>query len=372
MAVRLLKGSWWVDFQWKMRRCRRRSPVNTKGGAQQYEAWLRNQLLMKGSLDHLDAESEEVTKVHVPTLAEFSVRWLREYVDANNGLSEQKNKRTSLRVHLIPFFGALRLDEISVNMVEKFKAELRAKSYSAKSININLTVLNRCLGTAREWEIINAVPRIRLLKMVPPPFRFLSPSEVDALLGAIPEATLRAMARTAARAGLRYSELRALRWTDVNFAQEQLSVRSAFVQNQMGPTKNHRVRHVPLTDDLSAELHALPRTSEFVFAVGRAHPRLLEALKDACDRAGVPCIGWHDLRHTFASHMMVAGAPIHAVKELLGHSTIEMTMRYAHLAPTVLRSAISLLRQPNDFWDEKSQPGVNRCSEQPQVGLAPA
>jgi site-specific recombinase XerD len=56
-------------------------------------------------------------------------------------------------------------------------------------------------------------------------------------------------------------------------------------------------------------------------------------------------IGWHTLRHTFASHLAMRGVPIKAIQELLGHATIEMTMRYAHLSPHVARDAVKLLDQ---------------------------
>lgn len=60
-----------------------------------------------------------------------------------------------------------------------------------------------------------------------------------------------------------------------------------------------------------------------------------------------PLVGWHVLRHTFASHLVMRGAPLKAVQELLGHATMEMTMRYAHLAPAARREAVQLLVQPN-------------------------
>ena len=63
----------------------------------------------------------------------------------------------------------------------------------------------------------------------------------------------------------------------------------------------------------------------------------------ACKRAGLRRIGWHVLRHTFASHLVMRGAPLKAVQELLGHATIMMTMRYAHLAPEIAREAVKLL-----------------------------
>jgi len=60
----------------------------------------------------------------------------------------------------------------------------------------------------------------------------------------------------------------------------------------------------------------------------------------ACKRAGLRPISWHVLRHTFASHLVMRGVPLKTVQELMGHATIEMTMRYAHLSPDVRRNAV--------------------------------
>lgn len=76
------------------------------------------------------------------------------------------------------------------------------------------------------------------------------------------------------------------------------------------------------------------------------YTELRHPLWRACRKAGLRPIQWHACRHTFASHLVMRGVPLKAVQELLGHSTIQMTMRYAHLGPEVTRDAVNLLDKP--------------------------
>jgi site-specific recombinase XerD len=81
-------------------------------------------------------------------------------------------------------------------------------------------------------------------------------------------------------------------------------------------------------------------------------------LWSACKRAGLRRIGWHVARHSFASHLAMRGAPIKAIQELLGHATIAMTMRYAHLSPEVARDAVSLLDRRGTSVAPKAESAV--------------
>lgn len=106
-----------------------------------------------------------------------------------------------------------------------------------------------------------------------------------------------------------------------------------------------RTRSLPITETASAALESLPE-GEYVFT-GTGDMLTKEQCKwplwRACDRAGVRRIGWHVLRHTFASHLAMRGAPIPAIQALMGHSSIKMTMRYAHLAPESTVDAAAML-----------------------------
>ena len=117
------------------------------------------------------------------------------------------------------------------------------------------------------------------------------------------------------------------------------------------PPKGGRPREVPLSDHAPAALRERPHRGPYVFSTldGQRRDRhgCTYALYTIAERAGqaVP-FGWHVLRHTFASHLVMRGVPLKAVHELLGHATLDMTLRYAHPAPDVRRDAVKLLNGP--------------------------
>ncbi len=126
--------------------------------------------------------------------------------------------------------------------------------------------------------------------------------------------------------------------------------------------------------DVYEMLLARKAPSGYVFLDDRRRPFdgqcLKRKLATVRRRAGLRKIGWHTLRHTFASHLAARGAPMTAVQMLMGHSSITTTMRYAHLAPSTLRAAIDMLNPKTAPVADCGQPGVNAWLETQRKQMA--
>jgi|SRR5579871_209584 len=282
-----------------------------------------------------------------PTVAAFAREFISVYARANNKPSEIRSKESMLRTHLLPEFGRLRLDQIDAHRVERYKAERLSGGLTAKTINNHLAVLRRMLAVATEWNVVGAAPRIKRLRTVEPKFDFLALEEAERLV-ACAEGEWRTMIAVALKTGLRLGELLALRWDDVNLDRGLLTVRRAASRGIVGTPKSGRNRDVELSAGAVRLLQGHRHSrGELVFCNARGAmwtTSLCRApMARACRRAGLRLIGWHVLRHTFASHLAMRGVPLRAIQLLLGHSTIAMTERYAHLSPTLIRKAVQRL-----------------------------
>lgn len=297
----------------------------------------------------------------VPTFAEFSREFVENYATPNNKPSEVESKQAILKLHLVPTFGALRLADIDGRRIEAFKAVQRKADLSPKSVNNQLAVLRRILAVAHEWGVIAAVPKVTWLKAPKPEFDFLDFEEAERLLaGADP--AWRPMILVGLKAGLRQGELLALRWEDADLVTGRLLIRRAVARGKIGTPKSGKGREVPLSaESVRALMSYRHRKGELVFCAENG--RMLRKgeckwpLWSACRAAVLRRIGWHVLRHTFASHLVMKGVPLKVVQELLGHATIEMTMRYAHLSPAVSRDAVALLDVPSSNSTLTAQEG---------------
>src|SRR5882672_8580415 len=180
---------------------------------------------------------------------------------------------------------------------------------------------------------------------------------------------MRELVLTALRTGMRQGELRGLQWSSVDWLTRTLVVRHSRddYRKVLVPPKNNRMRHIPLDIDVYAMLYRRKKDTGYVFLGSDSQPfnnyRLNYAIRKLCREVGFRTIGWHTLRHTFASHLAMRGVPLPAIKELMGHSTITTTMRYAHVAPSTLRAAIDMLNPKTMIATDSGQPVGNQWQE---------
>lgn len=302
------------------------------------------------------------------TFEEFVPTWFENYVVPNNKPLEQRSKKYALRGLLIPFFGKLVIKDITTQHIEEFKAECLAKGQSRKTVNNRLTILSKCLSTAYEWQRLpGSPPKVKWLKCPPQKTDFLSPDEC-ALLLTNSEGVIREMILVALRTGMRHGELAGLQWSSINWNTRIITVRHAWCDKvgTLESPKSNRERHIPLDADVYEVLFNRKRATGFVF-LDRGKPwsnkQSLLALRRVRYKAGLRPFTWHTLRHTFASHLAMRNVPLHVVQQLLGHSTINVTMRYAHVAPSMLRSAIDALNPKMNYAATFGQVAVNRAPQ---------
>ncbi len=205
---------------------------------------------------------------------------------------------------------------------------------SPATVNRALALLRHLLVLAEEWGHVDKVPKIRLEREPEGRLRFLTEEEVARLLAACEASAhpeLAPVVTLALNTGMRRGEVLGLTWDRVDFARGVLLLER---------TKSGRRREVPMNDAAYAAL------------AGRAGERQgrvfsTKSTRKAFDRAvreaKLEDFRFHDLRHTAASHLMMRGASLADVRAVLGHADIKMTMRYAHLSPEHLRSAVARL-----------------------------
>jgi integrase len=310
----------------------------------QAEAELRREF-EKASLDRPRHERLEI--------AEAGER----YLDRLEGLGRKKTTmadyRSTLRVHLVPFFGGRSLDSIGVELVEAFITAKQREGKAPKSISNYIGLLYSIFAYAekRGWARSNPVTSAEKPRTEPrdADIRYLDIEEIEELIRAVPDDELgeveRVLYRTAAMTGLRRGELLALRWRDVDWAVRLVRVRRSYTRGEFGTPKSRRSsRSVPLADALGGELERHFQQSRFtgdddlVFT----HPllgtvldpsKLQKRFKRAVRRAGLRPVRFHDLRHTFGTRMAAAGAPLRAIQEWMGHRDSRTTSLYADYAP---------------------------------------
>jgi integrase len=298
-----------------------------------------------------DEKPTEPKKKEVPTLSEYVKPFLENYA-ASHKPSSRREKRQRLNADIVPSLGHLRLDEIRQEDVDGLVARLLRRGLDRKTVNNVTAVLSSLLRYAKRNKVIESMDLSFMIKVQRSRLVAVAPEDVDLLLGATEDPRYRAAILLAADAGLRVGEIRALTWSEVNELGRELTIaRSIDRSNELTETKGWDCRTVPISDRLWAALAALERGRWAITRRGNSekplgYDTMREAIRRAYEKAKVeiPPKPWHCLRHSFGTQLANAGVPIHVIKELMGHRSIETTLRYMHTDRQAKRDAISALR----------------------------
>jgi len=290
--------------------------------------------------------------------------------------THQKRSKDTLRsLELFyQYFGNRKLAEIDTWAIERFRTA-RLKVVKPISVNHDLTALRAALNRAIAWGLLKEHP-MRTIKQLKidgdAKVRYLAPEENKRLREALDNREmkhraerehanhwrkvrryeeypafgaftdhLKPMVLLALNTGMRRGELFNLKWEDVNFAGKIITV--------IGETaKSGKTRHIPMNEEALSVLRAWyeqRNKSELVFPSdnGERLDNISSSWERLIKAAQVNNFRFHDLRHDFASKLVMAGVDLNTVRELLGHADIKMTLRYAHLAPEKLASAVAKL-----------------------------
>ena len=316
--------------------------------------------------DHIDRVSKGRELPDAPTIRDFVPRFL-EHQKARTKQLTQRAQKLVMDVRVVPAIGKLRLNEVRRADLDKLVTAWSAEGLAKSTVNNYLAHVQSLFSVAKKWGLVEVLPPFEYLKVTREEVRFLSEDEARRLLAVIADPGWRSMAFIGLRTGLRIGELRALRWSDVKLERASITV------NQTAPglpglepnsPKGNASRDVPLSPEALAVL--LARREEhatgYVWARMVGHKRIGNMWRSApgtmhamerfaklggfVDHRGKADIGWHTLRHTYASWLVMRGVPLRVVQKYMGHSSIVQTERYAHLGPEFSHAGIALLDAP--------------------------
>jgi integrase len=339
-----------IDGAWKMVP----SHQPTKDQARQYVEHIEARIA-NGKIGIPEPTPEDLSRQRL-TVKELSERFLRDYSSPRLKDAARYRKAVGFTLHhLTRSLGYMRVADVGRLHLSRLRDEKLAAGLSKATVNLVLAYSSRMWNWARAEGLIDCPNPVALVDKPSVAgqamdFNFLSLDEADRLLSWAREKQPKEYPAYAAAlyAGLRMGELWGLRWVDCDLDRGLLTVRRSY---RLAP-KSGKPRAVPMNPVLLPILRQwrndCPASDEaLVFPTARGFMRQKDhdyGFKAALTGAECHAVTFHGLRHTFASHFMMSGGNILTLQKLLGHSSVAVTMKYAHLAPDFMRDEIARLR----------------------------
>ncbi len=322
MALFYRDGAWWIDYRpFGRRGPRKREKIGTS-------KQLAKTVLRKRKVEVAEGKFLDRRNIDKTPFKDFADQFLA--VHSSTKKSEARD------TYILGLFkarwGSTLLRDITPKMIQEWQSE-RAAQVKRGTVNREMECLKTCLAKAVEWGKLESSParNVRKFKLNNQRMRWITQAEFERLHAECSR-NLKPVVMLARHTGLRRGELLALTWQDVDYRTRTLYVRDS---------KNGEAREIPLNRAAEAALRGLPRQigTDRVFAVDHVQ----KSFERACERAEIQDFTFHDLRHTFASHLVMSGVDLNTVRDLLGHKSLAMTLRYAHFSPAHRHDAVAVL-----------------------------
>ena len=285
------------------------------------------------------------------TFSELADKYL-EYAERLKSFSRLKSFVNTLKKR----YGDKQAETFTTLDLEKLQGDIIKKSQTVAYANRLVVIAKIIFNKAADYELVSddvvkKVKKCKLLKGEIKRLRYLSEEEAERLVNSC-EQHLKPIVVTALNTGMRKSEILKLTWDRVDLKNRLIL---------LDKTKNGERREIPVNDTLYDTLSGLIRNIkiDYVFYSHKdlkPYYGLNKAFKKAIKNAHIIDFHFHDLRHTFASRLVMAGIDLTTVKELLGHKDVKMTLRYSHLAASHIKNAVSILDRQKDI--EKNKKGI--------------
>lgn len=303
-------------------------------------------LLIKRKQSIKEGKQPEIKRIANHTFNELVAEYLKWAERQRSFRSKQGFVR-----QLAETFGNLPLRRFNSMLFEQYQTGRIQKGNKPATVNRLIATVKHMFTKAVEWDMVEeeTLKRIRKVKLLEESnkrLRYLSKEECQSLINTC-DKHLKPIVITALNTGMRKGEILSLRW-------DNLDLRHGFIL--LDRTKNGERREIPINDTLRGVLQGLTRRLDipYVFydpVTGKPYKDVKRSFQTALRRSKIMDFKFHDFRHTFASHLVMAGVDLTTIKELLGHKTLTMTLRYSHLAPSHKVKAVDIL---DNTLNEKS------------------
>jgi integrase len=295
------------------------------------------------------------------TVKIFLARWLTEVAAHRNKLRTWEGYQRIVELYLNPYLGRVLLTKLGPEHVQRMINTLVTKDLAPNTIRNIRAVLRRALNQALRWRLVtfNAASLAEIPRIEQEEMSALDEQQARALLRTLKGERLEVLYRVGLSLGLRRGEILGLRWIDVDFERATLRVAQTLQRTKAKglifstPKTKGSVRTIPMPRVLLAALklhkerqdqQGVENPHGLVFISTKGTPLdpddITHRFKAFVKAAGLPVdIHFHSLRHSCATLLLAQGVPMHVVKDILGHSQISTTMRYAHPTEQTMRDA---------------------------------